>query len=476
MMRSLLTFLCILALCGPVQAVDAAPYVAQDDQLADVDPTLVHMLTLAVPGMSVHQRSVAAAALALADQDQSDLERFNRNYLAASTLSVYRPASDTLFSWDGNGWMYDTRTLYTYSAGGRLTEKLVQEWEGNDWINQSRTLNDYDVYGHQSVVLLQFWRNGQWENAERTLHEYDGGGLLSLTTFQEWDATMGEWANVRHLLFMYEAGLLASSTKERWDTDHWIPELRTSYHYGVDDQPTAITDAVYDNGQWNDLLQMTNTYNANGLLGESVSSLWNGAMWLPQSRTTYVYNDSDMETLRTRALFIANSWKPVSSVQSKYENGRIVEVVNINVLLGATVSRRLYSYDDTANAQDEIAQVWLTSDRADGVGEWQNISRTISIREPTGDFCLCPRQGDTGPRSSEGDGSINLIDIVTVVDIAFFGADPSLSDPDCPRVRADVAPLAGCGDGQVDILDVLVLIDYAFSGGPRLCDPCLLDQ
>ncbi|MBI5868320.1 MAG: HYR domain-containing protein [candidate division Zixibacteria bacterium] len=75
--------------------------------------------------------------------------------------------------------------------------------------------------------------------------------------------------------------------------------------------------------------------------------------------------------------------------------------------------------------------------------------------------CVCPKQGDIN-----GDGVIDVFDVIQVIGIAFSGyADPF--DPGCPITRGDVN-----NNGIVDVFDVIYLISTAFQNGPFPVDPC----
>ena len=77
--------------------------------------------------------------------------------------------------------------------------------------------------------------------------------------------------------------------------------------------------------------------------------------------------------------------------------------------------------------------------------------------------CDCVHHGDIN-----GDGAIDVFDIVALIDIAFAGAPAAPTDPICPHAtRADF----NC-DRVIDVFDVIYAIDFAFSGGPPPCNPC----
>ncbi|MBD3299239.1 MAG: hypothetical protein GF341_11325 [candidate division Zixibacteria bacterium] len=392
---------------------------------------------------------------------------------AALAVNDYRPKSDTLYAWVTDHWEYDTRAIYTYDINGLLLEKLIEQWNGSAWTRQSRRQISYNPQGLQVVSILQFWFGGQWVNAERTLSEYEPNGQLSVVTFQEWDSGTPAWINASRNLLTYDDGLLSVDVLERWRNDEWDPELRTSYQYNLNDHVSTESVETHSGDDWDDLLYWMNSYNVDGLLIERVQYLWTPVGEEPQVRFTYTYNASGLETLNTRSFWLNDAWQAVSSVQTKYGGDRVVEVVTTNSFFNTTMSRRLYSYDDANMATEEIAQIRDDLGRDGGAATWRNISRTVSVSEAADPVCLCPCQGDVGPRSSGGDTYINLVDVVTLVDIAFFNGELGITDPNCPNSRADVAPLDGCGDGLVDVVDVTVLIDYAFLKGPAPCNPCV---
>lgn len=75
----------------------------------------------------------------------------------------------------------------------------------------------------------------------------------------------------------------------------------------------------------------------------------------------------------------------------------------------------------------------------------------------------CPHPGDP-----DGNGLIDVFDVINVIGIAFSG-EPDPQDPGCPRTRGDAND-----DGATDVFDVIYLIATAFSGGPNPISPCTL--
>lgn len=107
---------------------------------------------------------------------------------------------------------------------------------------------------------------------------------------------------------------------------------------------------------------------------------------------------------------------------------------------------------------------------ADGVGDAcdncplaYNPDQADSDNDGIGDVCecVCPDQCDM-----DGSGFVDAVDLAVVIDVVFFGA-PDVSDPDCPRSRADFN-----ADGVTDAVDLALLIDHVFFGGFGPSDPC----
>ncbi len=74
----------------------------------------------------------------------------------------------------------------------------------------------------------------------------------------------------------------------------------------------------------------------------------------------------------------------------------------------------------------------------------------------------CPHPGDP-----DGNGLIDVFDVIRVIGIAFSG-DHDPQDPGCPRTRGDAN-----SDGFTDVFDAIYLITTAFSGGPNPVSPCV---
>lgn len=101
--------------------------------------------------------------------------------------------------------------------------------------------------------------------------------------------------------------------------------------------------------------------------------------------------------------------------------------------------------------------------------DWHGATfiRPVLVDAVTSIECACECRADP----ALCDGSLDVIDVVTVIQVAFGGA-ASIPDPNplCPVVRTDV----NC-DGVTGIVDVIRFVEVAFRGGDPtqvFCNPC----
>ncbi len=98
---------------------------------------------------------------------------------------------------------------------------------------------------------------------------------------------------------------------------------------------------------------------------------------------------------------------------------------------------------------------------ADSVGDTCDNCPYFANKDQVG----CSFHGDPS-----GDGVVSVLDVVSVIEIAFRGGD-AIKDASCPHDPAGRTDV-NCS-GVTDIFDVIVLIEVAFRGASeKFCDPC----
>jgi len=118
----------------------------------------------------------------------TDTDRIQYTYVPNDT----KVATETHATWQASQWKENNRIVYSYDAGGNLTEELGQSPDVNGWKNDALTSHEYDVDGFETQDLFQIWIDTSWENNQRTLFEYDAAHNLVFWDNQNWASTAWE--------------------------------------------------------------------------------------------------------------------------------------------------------------------------------------------------------------------------------------------------------------------------------------------
>lgn len=155
--------------------------------------------------------------------------------------------------------------------------------------------------------------------------------------------------------------------------------------------------------------------------------------------------------LAVLTLFIAQTALTADSTKAAPAEPATGEEINWQVISSGGTSGSSASYD----LEGTVGQVV--------VGEGSSASYGLSHgfwQEFGGGGTCCNGDGMRG--DVDGDASINVADVVWLVDYVFFGGAPPVCEDDpgvFPEADAD-------GDGSVTVGDVVLLVDYVFFGGP----------
>ncbi len=128
---------------------------------------------------------------------------------------VYVSGSATYQNW--------FRTLVTYDASARETERIEQAWNSSAgaWENDDRYQTSYtgaqktDYYWSQWVGTTG---SGSWEPEDRTTYTYDAAGNNTFVTDYNWRAATSTWAPTARTVMTYNSfGQVLESRREKWE-------------------------------------------------------------------------------------------------------------------------------------------------------------------------------------------------------------------------------------------------------------------
>ncbi|MCD6064185.1 MAG: hypothetical protein K0R82_2096 [Flavipsychrobacter sp.] len=208
-------------------------------------------------------------------------EQDDYTYDASGNLTLYK-----YWWWVNNQWKNTIRETYTYNVGN-LAVKLAEVVNSGtgQWENSFKRTYSY-TGGKLSEEVFELWQMGTWILKNRTLYSYDANGRLSDKIFQVWDATYLVWENKDRRAYGYDvAGNLAGDTAQIWlfSSSTWRDDDRFIYEYDANNNPTSAEWQGYSIMQpgWIKFQKNNYFYNADTLLSHYERMYWNntGSIW-----------------------------------------------------------------------------------------------------------------------------------------------------------------------------------------------------
>lgn len=129
----------------------------------------------------------------------------------------------------GVDWQNSLLTIYTYTAEGRIDNIVYRGWDGIGWFDQSRNIYSYDGEGNLTEKLFQLYDFG-WETYGRYIYAYDGSGFNISIESQAYDGV--EYTSYQKWEFTeYADGLPSMNTISQWDGFIWVDYFRALFYY-----------------------------------------------------------------------------------------------------------------------------------------------------------------------------------------------------------------------------------------------------
>lgn len=342
-------------------------------------------------------------------------------YIASSRmLSTYDSNSNMLTSvaqiWNGhtNSWINNGNTLLTYDTVNQFTGLAYQTWDtiANAWVNVSAIHITYR--GRYPIYQVrQNWNAVQsiWVDTVQTVDSFTSSGYFVQEVNQIWNTAQAAWFNDTGTFYTYNPDNSENTeTTEYWDTvtSAWVPTKRTSFDFSQNysyvayyqvysnnafvttSRDTTTLDGSYErisdiiqnwdslNMVWQNMSQVTNSYDSYRSTTQTISTHWTAGAWLPDSTDmqknfyyeTYTPATGLIETQSVGSLQLYPS--PASTAIRMYLNMDEAQVAHIDIY---DVSGRLW-------------RQWQTP-----AGSSYECSIPVSIL-PTGVYTMCVRGKD----------------------------------------------------------------------------------
>ena len=238
----------------------------------------------------------------------------------------------------GNVFNNNKRIVYTYDAGGLLTESA------------GKTVDKSGL---------------TWTNSQQIKYKYTGFQLLE-ETYKNWDKTLSDWSNFTQNKYSYETGnSLSSIFYLPWDSDSLKFEYSTKDLVAYDGNKKAISvsNQKYNKnlGSWDNYLRVNFAYSG-GYISEKVFQVWNKStqLWEDYQKEIFSYSNNQKSEVVMQVKSASTSWENYSRNVFVYTNSTLDNIIE-SLWYGSWTNNRRYVYTFNANnlETNAIVQQWV---------------------------------------------------------------------------------------------------------------------
>jgi hypothetical protein len=296
---------------------------------------------------------------------------------------ISRPGNSQDFSKQAGGtWLQESNSIYTYDAGGRLTQRLYQDpitaanlsrdvivydAQGNEtenrseqWVNNAweigdgyKTMRTYNTQGRATEAIFHSWNTNmvQWDISDREQTTYDANNQITSITYSSWQNNT--WEPMDRIVFSNPNGVASGVLVQVYDGGTWTDDSRANnvtWHV-LYDTPASYTMEIYDNSTWMNDEKYSSVYDANGGhvgLYQSWNSMTN----------TWVNSFRETETIDVNQNF--NGWRNEAWNPSNNTWNNMSEEQEVLSYTGMDVTQRIFrdSYNLTNTLTDTRKEVY----------------------------------------------------------------------------------------------------------------------
>lgn len=287
--------------------------------------------------------------------------------------------------WNGSIWLEKDSLTYTYSGnrGSQLGFSTVFSWilvdnkpdiatayrfSGGIWEKTVLTENIYDSDNKISSEVLKQWDGTAWVELNRHTYIYNAQGQLLV----DLQVTTSGGTYQNRITNTYDSnGNLLESIEEFLDGQQWIGLYRTTNTYTNNRLTTSTKEEYISN--WEGQYRETYSYDANGNTIEIMRENWHSGGWENFRKYITTYNSSNKPLTIVRQYYDNNMWVNSSRTTMTYNGlgllSLTVEDYNTAGANWENETKHEYQLDGTGRVTQEEKFVWN--------GAWANSKRYL---------------------------------------------------------------------------------------------------
>lgn len=256
-----------------------------------------------------------------------DKETLSRNFvftddqwvLATRTKTSYNDNNDILeaisqsYNTENNSWFNVSKDNYNYE-NNKLT-RFVSNIFITNWSPQSSRDYTYDNFGNNIEVIKQIATppvSPALINFERDLNTYENTNQLKQSITQQW--LNNSWQNVSRENLTYPNNSSVYPTKTEkfdWLGSSWSNVVEVSnVSYNSNNDILEVVQQKDNNGTLQFVSRLTNTYDINNTLTETLGEQWQTNSWVNSSKFIYNYQSENINET------IIQNWQSTNWVNS----------------------------------------------------------------------------------------------------------------------------------------------------------------
>jgi hypothetical protein len=220
--------------------------------------------------------------------------------------------------WNGSEWEDDNKSVYTYDSQKRYSEIIYLLSDGaGGFLEFTRDLHSYSTNPKKETVESQQFANGGWENLSLTEGVYLDEERLQELTISGWNGF--EYVFNEKSVYTYSNGLLTETLSSLWSGTEWVDAAKQSYSYDIQERMLEYLSQSYNDTtqSWENVYKMTNTYYGNDSL-MTIAQSGNANTWenLFKVINSY-YADGNLKSTVSYD-WVSPDWLPLAKGEYEY--------------------------------------------------------------------------------------------------------------------------------------------------------------